>query len=78
MGEALGISEAEGFARSAALGNHCLWCDEFFTRHAPELLVAGARTARGAVDLASPPPTHPHHAVPAEPAWVASRPLKRS
>jgi hypothetical protein len=28
------------------LGNHCLWCDEFFERHAPELLHHGAVTAR--------------------------------
>jgi len=46
MGEYLGISEAHGTERSAALGNHCLWCDEFFTRHAPELLHRGAATAR--------------------------------
>lgn len=46
MGEYLGISEAEGRARSEALGNHCLWCDEFFERHAPELLHHGAVTAR--------------------------------
>ena len=38
MGECLGISEAEGMQRSRALGNHCLWCDEFFAQHAPELL----------------------------------------
>jgi hypothetical protein len=29
----------------------CLWCDEFFTKHAPELLLHGAATERGAVDL---------------------------
>ena len=51
MGEYLGISEAEGFRRSQELGNHCLWCDEFFTRHAPELLHQGAVTERGLVDL---------------------------
>jgi hypothetical protein len=38
MGEHLGLSEEYGFRRSRELGNHCLWCDEFFTRHAPELL----------------------------------------
>ncbi len=38
MGEYLGISEAEGVRRSRELGNHCFWCDEFFTRHAPDLL----------------------------------------
>jgi len=52
MGEYLGISEAEGLRRSRELGNHCLWCDEFFTRHAPELLHHGASTERGDVDLA--------------------------
>ncbi len=46
MGEALGLDESHGFDRSRALGNHCLWCDEFFTVHAPELLESGARTAR--------------------------------
>ncbi len=51
LGESLGIREAEGFQRSRELGNHCLWCDEFFTKHAPELLVQGARTERGTVDL---------------------------
>jgi hypothetical protein len=51
MGELLGIDEAEGFRRSRELGNHCLWCDEFFSIHAPELLVQGARTERGRVDL---------------------------
>lgn len=38
MGETMGLSEAYGYARSRALGNHCLWCDEFFRRHAPDLL----------------------------------------
>ena len=51
MGEYLGISEAHGFERSRALGNHCLWCDEFFTKHAPDLLEAGGITERGSVDL---------------------------
>lgn len=51
MGVSLGISEAEGTRRSQELGNHCLWCDEFFTQHAPDLLHAGARTERGAIDL---------------------------
>jgi hypothetical protein len=77
MGESLGIPEAEGFARSAALGNHCLWCDEFFTRHAPALLATGAPTARGAVDLASPPAAHPQRAQPGEPGWIAARPVRR-
>lgn len=41
-----GIDEATGCARSDALGNHCLWCDEFFMRHAPELLRFDCPTAR--------------------------------
>jgi hypothetical protein len=52
MGESLGIPEEEGFRRSQTLGNHCLWCDEFFTEYAPELLYQGAITERGDVDLA--------------------------
>jgi hypothetical protein len=51
MGEYLGIPEEEGFRRSRELGNHCLWCDEFFSKHAPELGVPGARTERGTIDL---------------------------
>jgi len=51
MGESLGISEAFGFQRSRELGNHCLWCDEFFARYAPELLAPGAITERGTSDL---------------------------
>jgi len=51
MGQAMGISEAHGRERTKALGNHCLWCDEFFTEHAPHLLKAGTRTERGTVDL---------------------------
>jgi hypothetical protein len=51
MGEYLGISEEEGFRRSRELGNHCLWCDEFFTKHAPDMLYHGARTERGTIDL---------------------------
>jgi len=54
MGEHLGITEAEGMRRTRALGNQCLWCDEFFTTHAPELLHHGATTERGAVDLVRP------------------------
>lgn len=51
MGEYLGISEEHGFRRSRELGNHCLWCDEFFTLHAPDLLEPNAVTERGNVDL---------------------------
>jgi hypothetical protein len=38
MGGSLGISEEHGARRTRELGNHCLWCDEFFRLHAPELL----------------------------------------
>lgn len=51
MGESLGLDEAYGRERTKALGNHCLWCDEFFTRHALELLMPGGRTERGNRDL---------------------------
>lgn len=51
MGEYLGIGEDEGLRRTRELGNQCLWCDEFFTRHAPALLHRGAVTERGDVDL---------------------------
>jgi hypothetical protein len=51
MGEYMGIDEAEGTRRSRELGNHCLWCDEFFTVHAPELLARDARTARDRAGL---------------------------
>jgi organic radical activating enzyme len=51
MGESLGVSEEEGYRRSRELGNHCLWCDEFFTKYAPDLLHAGGRTERGTADL---------------------------
>ena len=51
MGEERGISEAEALRRTRELGNQCLWCDEFFTKHAPELLHRGGMTERGDVDL---------------------------
>ncbi len=51
MGEHLGLSQEYGEQRSRELGNHCLWCDEFFTRHAPDLLMPGAITERGEADL---------------------------
>jgi hypothetical protein len=51
MGESLGVSEEHGERRSRELGNHCLWCDEFFTKHAPGLLHHGGRTERGEADL---------------------------
>lgn len=51
MGEYLGISEEEGFLRSLELGNHCLWCDEFFTKYAQDLLYHGSMTERGSIDL---------------------------
>jgi hypothetical protein len=51
MGEYLGITEEQGFRRSRELGNHCLWCDEFFNLHAPDLLHLSGMTARGTVNL---------------------------
>lgn len=51
MGQALGINEEYGRQRTRDLGNHCLWCDEFFTKHAPQLLMRGGTTERGDVDL---------------------------
>ena len=51
MGEYMGITEEEGYRRSRELGNHCLWCDEFFTKYAPELLHYGGMTERGTIDL---------------------------
>ena len=51
MGESMGIPESHGVERSRALGNHCLWCDEFFTKHAPHLLEQNARTERGTIEL---------------------------
>lgn len=51
LGEYMGLSEAYGIQRTKELGNHCLWCDEFFTKHAPELLHHGGMTERGTVDL---------------------------
>ncbi len=51
MGEFMGLSEQFGLQRSEELGNHCLWCDEFFTRYAPALLAHGCKTERGEVDL---------------------------
>jgi hypothetical protein len=53
MGEYLGIGEDVGIRRTKELGNQCLWCDEFFTKHAPDLLHHGGRTVRGDVDLVS-------------------------
>ena len=45
MGESLGISEADGMRRTRELGNHCLWCDEFFAKYAPGLAAPVAMTA---------------------------------
>lgn len=55
MGVSLGVPETHGIERSEALGNHCLWCDEFFAQYAPELLYDGGRTERGRVDLDTVP-----------------------
>jgi hypothetical protein len=51
MGISYGLTEAYGTQRTRELGNHCLWCDEFFTKHAPDLLKTGCVTERGSVDL---------------------------
>lgn len=51
MGEYLGLTREYAEQRTRELGNHCLWCDEFFTKHAPELLLPGAVTERGDSDL---------------------------
>ncbi|MHB1562188.1 MAG: radical SAM protein [Isosphaeraceae bacterium] len=77
MGESLGIGEVQGFRRSRELGNHCLWCDEFFTRHAPDLLVHGSRTERGTVDLDVDIESlrRPRPAPDSPPALVAVRPF---
>ncbi len=74
MGESLGISEEHGIQRTRALGNHCLWCDEFFTTYGRALLVDGA-TARGSVDLDRVPPAHDKRPAPGEPTRIATRPF---
>lgn len=33
VGESIGISADEGFERAMKLGNVCMWCDEFFSKH---------------------------------------------
>ena len=77
MGESLGLSEEYGTRRSSELGNHCLWCDEFFTRHAPEMLWAGGVTERGSADLELPlVELRAKHATPNDrPTRIASRPF---
>lgn len=77
MGESMGISEEHGFRRSRELGNHCLWCDEFFTSHAPELLLRGATTERNTVDLqVELAQLHAKHATPStRPSKIAERPF---
>jgi organic radical activating enzyme len=52
LAEYLNLPESHGRERSHALGNHCLWCDEFFTRHAQDLLhQPRTPTTRGRIDL---------------------------
>lgn len=76
MGKVLGLSEEFGRQRSRELGNHCLWCDEFFTKYAPDLLMPGAPTERGTVDLEVIPLHPPRREVPARSArFVADRPV---
>jgi len=43
LGAWTGIGVEQAQRRSEALGNLCLWCDEFFTEHAPDLLWHGGR-----------------------------------
>lgn len=77
LGEYLGLSEDFGRQRTAELGNHCLWCDEFFAKHAPELLLHGAATERGTVDLDVGPTRPARRPMPADAArFVAERPLE--
>lgn len=33
LGESIGVSAAHAHERCGSLGNVCLWCDEFFTKH---------------------------------------------
>ncbi len=33
MGESIGVSASHAHERCGSLGNVCLWCDEFFTKH---------------------------------------------
>lgn len=42
MGQSIGLTKDLGLSRTEELGNQCLWCDEFFTKYAPELLESGA------------------------------------
>ena len=42
LGTSMGISVEQAQRRNEALGNLCLWCDEFFTQHAPDLHWRGA------------------------------------
>ena len=53
MGRSMGIDENHGKGRSRALGNVCLWCDEFFDQHfhMGELRQRGPGEARGLVQL---------------------------
>lgn len=51
MGASLGVLAETGQARTEALGNHCLWCDEFFLECAPDLLEWEGKTVRGDKDL---------------------------
>lgn len=51
MGITRGITPEFSQQRIQELGNECLWCDEFFTTYATDLLAPDCPTARGAVDL---------------------------
>jgi organic radical activating enzyme len=76
MGETLGIGEEYGVRRTRELGNHCLWCDEFFTTHATDLLYQNGMTTRGAVDLEVDPTSHVKRAATdVAPTRIATKPL---
>jgi len=76
MGEYLGLTEEFGRQRTRELGNHCLWCDEFFAKYGADLLVYGAATERGTVDLDVGPTRPARREVAADSArFVAERPL---
>jgi hypothetical protein len=76
MGESLGINEEYGIRRTRELGNHFLWCDEFFTAYAGDLLFPDGMTTRGAVDLEISPAAPAKRAVTdAPPTRIATKPL---
>ncbi|HQU45050.1 MAG TPA: radical SAM protein [Pirellulales bacterium] len=76
MGEYMGPSEEFGRQHSRELGNHCLWCDEFFTKYGTDLLMHNATTERGTVDLDIRAGAPSRREVPADLAkLIAEKPL---